>query len=927
MDSLNEKVKSFQKYPVYYAAFSKHKENVEKSSSGGVFHELCRMITTGGGIVYGAVQKNVMEVAHERADTLEDTEKFRRSKYLRSRVGTCYENVRRDLEENKQVLFSGTPCQIEGLYRFLGNKTENLYTVEVVCHGIPLKDAYGKYVQEKEAVHGAKMCEINFRDKRYGWNENSICEIYENGREEVIQSTVHLHHSLYLKGINVEAECGDCRYAKIPRTANITLADFWKYKGMLLEKSGNRGLSLISVNDSKGEKLLAWAWDNLYAEKVEQEEALSSCRHMNHAPFVHFNQAAFRKLIRRTTFHRAAALCTEFGDVVDAETLCMIETEDINKVFKIFIEDSQEIIYLCRTQKHIEGIVTFGAFIKACINDKRWINDNFQQVCLYEKNCIDKIRHIFAENDKINRIPIMDDKGRLLFEVRRTAGANGREDPRRYLLPFVKMTIENRKLFFYKRPDFLQDFAYSERQQMRIEGHHSFPVLCRNMDENADELREILKERYSKKYVKKLCDIPPIIRECGYYRHKDSCSELINVIGGLRRTCYQPEKFDFTIHIYGRCGVFGYAVEDAETMPSRLQKMVSKDEIRVVSHSTWGAEDVCIIGNLMEDLLHGVIEQQDMVILYMDYFPCMKELLDMGIYVRDTTYAFHASLGHHNIDFYDIPGHMNAEGYDFIAEYIYKDIKNDLQVWKTQAKRYMEKGSKKESGFMEPMQVEDLVRYTEKINKEISNCNLQEVNVGAVVVNCNPFTKGHRYLMETAASKVDVLLVFVVEEDKSEFPFSDRFEMVKLGTEDLKNVYVFPSGKHIVSIYTWPEYFFREKKKAVVVDASEDLGIFARYIAPALNIKTRFIGTEPLDKVTAVYNQSQKELLPRYGIKVVEIERLKNEEGYISAKKVRQSIKEGKSIYLDELLPQSTLDYLKEKKYIDISGEKNVDLF
>ena len=110
----------------YYAAISKDIDNVENSSSGGVFYELCKNLMSQNGVVYGAVQRNVKEVEHTRAEREDDIKKFRRSKYIRSRIGRCYEEVRRDLENNKTVLFSGTPCQIAGLYNYLQGKNERL---------------------------------------------------------------------------------------------------------------------------------------------------------------------------------------------------------------------------------------------------------------------------------------------------------------------------------------------------------------------------------------------------------------------------------------------------------------------------------------------------------------------------------------------------------------------------------------------------------------------------------------------------------------------------------------------------------------------------------------------------------------------------------------------------------------------------------
>lgn len=238
--SLQKDVVLNSKRPLYYAAFSKDIDNILQSSSGGIFNELSKSVLAMKGAIYGAVQKSVFEVVHQRGESLEKVELFRRSKYLESALGNCYMDVKKDLEDGKEVLFSGVACQIAGLYCFLQNQYKNLYTCEVVCHGIPSYLAYEKYLLEKGEKIGAPADGINFRDKRFGWKDNALFEHFENGKEDVLYSNIHPLHSLYLKGINMRSNCGSCRYSQVPRIADITLADFWKYEGELLERNANR---------------------------------------------------------------------------------------------------------------------------------------------------------------------------------------------------------------------------------------------------------------------------------------------------------------------------------------------------------------------------------------------------------------------------------------------------------------------------------------------------------------------------------------------------------------------------------------------------------------------------------------------------------------------------------------------------------------
>ena len=165
--------------------------------------------------------------------------------------------------------------------------------------------------------------------------------------------------------------------------------------------------------------------------------------------------------------------------------------------------------------------------------------------------------------------------------------------------------------------------------------------------------------------------------------------------------------------------------------------------------------------------------------------------------------------------------------------------------------------------------------------------------IGSVVMNCNPFTLGHRYLVETALQFCDRLIVFVVEEDKSDFPFQDRIDLVKKGLADLKNVVIVPSGNFIISTRTFAEYFNKSKLQDVKIDTSLAVTIFAKEIAPCLDISIRFVGTEPFDHVTAQYNESMDSILSQYGIEVKEIPRYEVKGQIVSASQVRHYMMSG----------------------------------
>ena len=187
--------------------------------------------------------------------------------------------------------------------------------------------------------------------------------------------------------------------------------------------------------------------------------------------------------------------------------------------------------------------------------------------------------------------------------------------------------------------------------------------------------------------------------------------------------------------------------------------------------------------------------------------------------------------------------------------------------------------------------------------------------VGAAVMNCDPFTLGHQYLVETAAKACDHLYIFVLSEDRGHFSASDRLEMVRRGTAHLNNVTVLPTGPYLISSATFPTYFLKDRDQADRIHCQLDVEIFARHFAPAFSIKTRFVGTEPLSPLTQQYNEILKSQLPSRGIGVEEIPRLTQGDVPVSASAVRAALKAGDRQAVKNLVPQTTFAYLEEKLF------------
>lgn len=184
-----------------------------------------------------------------------------------------------------------------------------------------------------------------------------------------------------------------------------------------------------------------------------------------------------------------------------------------------------------------------------------------------------------------------------------------------------------------------------------------------------------------------------------------------------------------------------------------------------------------------------------------------------------------------------------------------------------------------------------------------------EGRVGAIVCNCNPFTLGHRWLIEQASAQCDKLIIFVLAEEQPMFPSADRLKLVKDGTADIENVTVVSGGRYLISQATFPTYFIKEQADCVSAACRLDVELFAKRIAPTLNISVRFVGKEPFDPVTREYNETIKAVLPQHSIEVVEFPRYRG----ISASTVRKLIEEGRVSETEDSLPKNTYEYCQRR--------------
>lgn len=239
-----------------YACKNINDEVRESSSSGGVFILLCEEVINNGGVVFGAAFDEKFNVIHTYAETIEESNRFRGSKYVQSKVGNTYKKAKEFLDKGKIVLFSGTPCQISGLDAYLMKKYDNLILIDIACHGVPSPLVYRSYINKLVKKKGTNIKEISFRDKSTGWKDYSVSFKFKNGKELKQFRIDNTYMNGYLKDIFLRPSCYNCKFKKPVTSADLTLADYWGVQNKHPEFDDDKGTSLILVNSKKGQNLL-----------------------------------------------------------------------------------------------------------------------------------------------------------------------------------------------------------------------------------------------------------------------------------------------------------------------------------------------------------------------------------------------------------------------------------------------------------------------------------------------------------------------------------------------------------------------------------------------------------------------------------------------------------------------------------------------
>jgi coenzyme F420-reducing hydrogenase beta subunit len=238
-----------------YIGYIKDEKIRAVSSSGGLFTAFAEYIIARNGAVYGAAFDKNFTAHHICVESSDDLGKLRGSKYIQSRINTSYIEAKEQLEQGRLVLFTGTACQIAGLKRFLGKEYDGLYTIDLLCHGVPSEKVWLRYTNELEKKHNAHIVSVYQKSKLSGWRDSTFEIIFGNGDSERSVSSKNGFMRLFLSDICLRPSCHACRFKSLKRDADITIGDCWRIRDFDAEMDDDKGISNIIIHSEKGQRL------------------------------------------------------------------------------------------------------------------------------------------------------------------------------------------------------------------------------------------------------------------------------------------------------------------------------------------------------------------------------------------------------------------------------------------------------------------------------------------------------------------------------------------------------------------------------------------------------------------------------------------------------------------------------------------------
>ncbi len=292
--------------PVAYAAQTRNEAVRLKSSSGGIFTELATCILRQGGVVFGAAFDEQMQLRHIGIESEEDLDKLRGSKYVQSRIGSAYKECKTYLRAGRLVLFTGTPCQIGGLHRFLNREYDNLCTQDIICHGVPAPVVWKKYVAWREKIAASHAISTSFRNKEYGWKMFSLSFRFANNRTYIKNLQQDLYMRSFLRNMSLRPSCYNCAFKTRNRVSDITLADFWRVEKVRPDMDDDKGTSLVILHSERGRRLFESVRENLQWEEVNFEDSIQYNSAMTQSVPLNAHRNTFVSMVVEHDFPSAA---------------------------------------------------------------------------------------------------------------------------------------------------------------------------------------------------------------------------------------------------------------------------------------------------------------------------------------------------------------------------------------------------------------------------------------------------------------------------------------------------------------------------------------------------------------------------------------------------------------------------------------------
>ena len=260
----------------------------EKSSSGGAFSFFARKILSQGGVVFGAYMDENLQVRHTAIESLDELDRLRGSKYVQSKIGVTYAEAKKLLQSDRKVLFTGTPCQISGLYKYLGRRWEDrLITLDIVCHGVPNQKIFDTYLQKLIKIkkfapkNAGNIVGFRFRNLD-SWDYRPAVKIAKSKTWLILSQEANVYMAAFFRGLTFRRSCFTCQYANTERVGTFTIADFWGVGsiGKKFKEDVSSGVSLLIDNYGQMDRFIS-SEDNIYVEKRSLDEARLKNENLN----------------------------------------------------------------------------------------------------------------------------------------------------------------------------------------------------------------------------------------------------------------------------------------------------------------------------------------------------------------------------------------------------------------------------------------------------------------------------------------------------------------------------------------------------------------------------------------------------------------------------------------------------------------------